>query len=164
MLVFLDTEYTGLGQTNPKLISLALVAEDGQREFYAELTDTWLLDDCNEFVKRAVLPLLKGPQSTVEHARIDLQAWFAEAPRDVQVACDSDNDWRFLLELLGTSRPPNLAPRYFDLRPLIDTTIYDRIVTGCCQTDNRIHHTLTDARAYRRGWLAWMDARKAKAV
>jgi hypothetical protein len=37
MLLFLDTEYTGLGQSRPKLISLTLVAEDGRREFYAEL-------------------------------------------------------------------------------------------------------------------------------
>jgi 3' exoribonuclease, RNase T-like len=164
VLLFLDTEYTGVGQANPKLISLALVAEDGQREFYAELTDTWTLDDCNEFVKRDVLPLLKGPRYTVAHARAELRVWFAEAPRDVQAACDSPTDWRFLLELLGTPQPPNLTPRYFDLRRLIDTTIYDRTVTAFYGTDNRIHHALADARAYRRGWLAWMDAHKAKAV
>ncbi|WP_165106112.1 hypothetical protein [Caballeronia sp. SBC2] len=115
-------------------------------------------------MKRDVLPLLKGPRYTVECARADLRAWFADAPRDVQAACDSGTDWRFLLELLSTPPPPNLAPRYFDLRPLIDTMIYDRAVTSFYQTDNRIHHALADARAYRHGWLAWMDARKAKAV
>jgi hypothetical protein len=81
----------------------------------------------------------------------------------VQAACDSETDWRLLLELLGKPQPPNLAPRYFDLRPLIDTTIYDRTVTAFYETDNRIHHALADARAYRRGWLAWMDDHKAKA-
>lgn len=30
MLVFLDSEYTGLGQPTPKLISLGMVTEDGR--------------------------------------------------------------------------------------------------------------------------------------
>jgi hypothetical protein len=36
MLVFLDTEFTNFAK--PSLLSIALVAEDGQ-EFYAELVD-----------------------------------------------------------------------------------------------------------------------------
>lgn len=161
MLIFLDTEYTGLGQVSPKLISLALVAEDGRREFYVEVTDTWRSDDCTEFVRREVLPLLEGPYRTSIEARDELRAWFADAPRQVQVACDSDTDFRFLLDLLGAPRPANLAPRYFDLRPLVDTTIYDRAVTAYYRADNRAHHALADTRAYRRGWLAWMDASKS---
>ncbi|CAH2920018.1 MAG: hypothetical protein CPSOU_3559 [uncultured Paraburkholderia sp.] len=39
MLLFLDTEYTGLRQHTPKLISLGMVSEDGQREFYVELSE-----------------------------------------------------------------------------------------------------------------------------
>jgi hypothetical protein len=161
VLIFLDTEYTGLGQASPKLISLALVAEDGRREFYVELTDTWRRDDCTEFVKCEVLPLLNGPYRTSAEARDELRAWFADAPREVQAACDSETDFRFLIDLLGAPRPPNLAPRYFDLRPLIDTTIYDFTLMAYYQTDNRMHHALADARAYRRGWLAWMDAGKS---
>lgn len=160
MLIFLDTEYTGLGQVCPKLISLALVAEDGQREFYVELTDTWRLNDCAEFVKHEVLPLLQGPSSSEAEARDALRAWFADAPREVQIACDSETDFRFLINLLGAPRPENLAACYFDLRPLIDTAIYDQVVADYYQIDNRLHHALTDARAYRRGWLAWMDEQK----
>lgn len=160
MLLFLDTEYTGLGQADPKLISLALVAEDGQREFYVELTDTWRPDDCTEFVRQEVLPLLAGPPRTKELARAELRAWVAEAPRQVQAACDSETDFRFFMALLGVPRPGNLAERYFDLRPLIDTTVYDRTVAASYQADPRMHHALVDARAYRLGWLAWMDSRK----
>jgi hypothetical protein len=160
MLIFLDTEYTGLGQVCPKLISLALVAEDGQREFYVELTDTWRLDDCAEFVKSEVLPLLQGPSCSEAEARDTLRAWFADTPREVQIACDSETDFRFLINLLGPPRPANLAASYFDLRPLIDTTVYDQAVTAYYQTDNRLHHALTDARAHQRGWLAWMDTQK----
>jgi hypothetical protein len=59
-------------------------------------------------------------------------------------------------------RPSPRLPdeRYFDLRPLIDTTVYDHTVAACYETDPRLHHALADARAYRLGWLAWMDSRK----
>ncbi|WP_175946369.1 hypothetical protein [Caballeronia sp. BCC1704] len=164
MLLFLDTEYTGEGQADPGLISLGLVAEDGQREFYVELADTWRPEDCNGFVLREVLPRLDGSPLAIAQASLQLRAWFASAPRYVQAACDSATDFRFLLQLLGEPRPENLDERYFDLRPLIDTTVYDRAVSGFYQTDDaRIHHALVDARAYRRGWLAWMDLRKSGA-
>lgn len=54
MLLFCDTEFTGLGQPNPKLISLALVPADGGIPFYIELaeSDGWELSDCNSFVVR----------------------------------------------------------------------------------------------------------------
>ncbi|WP_082722320.1 3'-5' exoribonuclease [Burkholderia mayonis] len=161
MLLFLDTEYTGYSQAAPQLISLALVAEDGKREFYVELADTWLLADCTEFVKREVILLLTGPRRSTVQARSDLKTWFADCPRNVQVACDSATDFGFLLDLLGSPLPVNLASHYFDLRPLIDLSIYDQAVSAYYQIDNRVHHALVDARAYRHGWLAWMDSRKA---
>jgi hypothetical protein len=146
------------------LISLALVAEDGRREFYIELTDTWLVGDCTEFVRNKVLPLLSCPQYTYVQARAELRAWLNDAPRCVQAACDSATDFFFLLDLLGTPRAPNLAVSYFDLRPLIDSTVYDSTVATCYQTDPREHHALVDARAYRLGWLAWMDNRKSQSA
>jgi hypothetical protein len=160
MLLFLDTEYTGLRQADPGLISLALVAEDGRREFYIELADTWQLADCTAFVAREVLPLLEGSARTLAQARVELRDWFAAAPRYVQAACDSATDFQFLLALLGSPRPANLAEKHFDLRPLIDTTVYDGTVASYYKTDPRLHHALADARAYRLGWLAWMDSRK----
>jgi hypothetical protein len=69
-----------------------------------------------------------------------------------------------VLPLLGAPRPGNLAADYFDLRPLIDTSVYDRTVAACYQIDPRMHHALADARAYRAGWLAWMDSRKRNRV
>lgn len=58
MRVFLDCEFTKLSAA-AKLISLALVAEDG-REFYVELLDAWKEEDCSDFVKEIVLPQLWG--------------------------------------------------------------------------------------------------------
>lgn len=162
MLVFIDTEYTGLGQLSPKLISLGIVTEDGRRQFYVELEDTWTLTDCSDFVQREVLPLLGGPTVSMLEARKRLLDWFAASPRTVRIACDSMTDFRFLLQVLGESTPPNLVAAPFDLRPLIDTSVYHDAVMTHYLTDNREHHALVDACAYRKGWLAWMDSRKTR--
>ncbi|WP_075359005.1 3'-5' exoribonuclease [Caballeronia sordidicola] len=162
MLLFLDTEYTS-SKRGSKLISLALVAQDGSREFYVELADTWQTSDCSDFVLRTVLPLLDNCCLSFTDARSALHRWFLAAPRAVQVACDSGIDWLYLLELLGPNRPENLLSERVDLRRMIDTTVYDQAVQAYYLQDPREHHALADARAYRQGWLAWMDARKGEA-
>lgn len=53
MKLFLDCEFTPLNR-DTKLISLALVSEAGH-EFYVELTDTYLVGDCSDFVILNVL-------------------------------------------------------------------------------------------------------------
>ena len=162
MLVFLDTEYTGLSHpaNARQLLSLVLVAEDGSAQWYAEL-DGWEFADCDPWVQRHVVPLLTGPSLSRDAARACLQDWFATRPRNVQAACDSDIGWRFLLGLLG-DRPSNLAAQRHDLAPLIDTAIYNNTVSAYFANGNPEHHALHDARAYRLGWRAWMDARKSK--
>lgn len=162
VILFLDTEYTGLSQpaANRKLLSLALVAEDGRAEWYAEVSG-WTLADCDPWVQRHVLPLMTGPSMPREEARASLRNWFATLPRSVQAACDSPIDWRFLLDLLG-KRPPNLQPQRHDLAPLINTASYNNTLTAYFAAGHPEHHALHDARAYRLGWLAWMDARKGR--
>jgi hypothetical protein len=49
MLIFLDTEFTGLDQAKPDLVSIGLVDETG-REFYAELPEAHWTVQCNEWV------------------------------------------------------------------------------------------------------------------
>lgn len=159
MKLFLDTEYTGLSQPAPerKLISLALVAEDGRQEWYAEL-DGWTPADCEPWVQKHVLPLLTGPVVTLVDARASLRTWFACMPRQVQIACDSPNDWNFLLHLLG-ERPANLAETRFDLAPLITAPSYHATVTAYFEKGHHEHHALHDARAYRLGWLHWQSVK-----
>ncbi|PNE69284.1 hypothetical protein [Burkholderia thailandensis] len=84
-----------------------------------------------------MLPLLEGPRLTHADARAALRAWFSDAPRAVQAACDSETDWFFLLDLLSSPRPTNLADQYYDLRSLIDTIIYDRTIAAYYETDAR---------------------------
>jgi hypothetical protein len=56
MLIFFDTEFTDLC-IGSRLIGIGLISEDG-REFYAELSDTYEIKDCCDFVQEEVLPHL----------------------------------------------------------------------------------------------------------
>lgn len=67
--VFLDCEFTNFDQ--PKLISIALVTEDGKHSFYAELTDTYKYADCSEFVIENVLPLLDAKEYSPPEANVN---------------------------------------------------------------------------------------------
>jgi 3' exoribonuclease, RNase T-like len=160
MRLFLDTEYTGYGHSDPSLISLALVAEDGQREFYVELSDTWDVSQCSTFVERYVLPLLDGHKLSLIDARSSLRFWLDKSPRNLQIACDSQRDFVLFKVLLGLPWIKKVNTDFLDLRPLIDTPVYDNAVNSYYLKDPRRHHALVDARAYRRGWLAWQDRRK----
>lgn len=160
MMLFLDTEHTGLGidRAHRKLLSLAFVSEDGRHEWYAEV-DGWTLDECTPWVVRHVLPLMTGPALDLNTARRSLTEWFTTLPRRVQVACDSPIDWSLLAGLIG-DHPVNLVQNRHDLAPLIDTAIYNNTVGSYFARGHPEHHALHDARAYRLGWLAWMDAHK----
>lgn len=161
MLIFLDTEFTGFNQKDTRLISLALVPADGRNPFYAELAEgvDWTRDDCSSFVLDNVLPILKGGDYLIPGAELcdRLLEWYATMPRSVQIACDSETDFLFLKAILGDHWPDNLEKRYFDLRPMVDTTVYDRAVQRYYTPGRPPHNALTDAQAYRLGWLAWAD-------
>lgn len=163
MLLFLDTEYTGLGQSDPKLISLALVPEDGKNPFYAEIKigDGWSKHDCTEFVLAEVLPILKGGKYSMTRNAFKetLLEWLTSMPRSIQVACDSETDFRFLKQVIGSNWPEKLDKHYFDLRPLIDTTVYDQAVQNYYDVDNPPHSALADAQSYQRGWQMWMSVK-----
>ncbi|MFA4834792.1 MAG: hypothetical protein WC749_01795 [Dehalococcoidia bacterium] len=70
MKLFLDCEFTQLNQ-DTKLISLALVSE-ARDEFYVELTDTYKIEDCSDFVIQHVLPQLD--QLRYGRSLVDAQA------------------------------------------------------------------------------------------
>ena len=99
--VFLDTEFTSL-EAEACLISIGLITEDGDRNFYAELPDAYSENICSDFVIKEVLPLLdaksladevkyKSTYAKMSFAdlRINLQNWFAALTDPVQVWSDS---------------------------------------------------------------------------
>jgi hypothetical protein len=111
MIIFLDTEFTGLDQAKPDLISIALVDETG-REFYAELPPAHYAVQCNEWVHFNVLPLLWGGDYvlSVEDTRDRLTAWIAGIQDQAVIVTDCpDADFQLLRWLLP-QWPANVAP------------------------------------------------------
>lgn len=139
MMVFLDCEFTRLSAA-AKLISLALVAEDG-REFYVELLDTWEEEDCSDFVKEIVLPQLWGgsyvrPTIEARSALLDFLASFDEI---LEIVTDAPQyDWELFCEL---AYDDGKWPRNVRNYPT-DATILDATSDGVPLP----HHALLDAR------------------
>ena len=157
MRLFLDTEYTD--PEYQQLISIGIISEDGQHSFYAELNE---YDEslCNRFVRENVLPHLEHKGMSRDQLAFMLREWFATLPRRVFFSCDSYDDIKLVLALLG-ERPTNLIENWLDLRSLIDTSIYHNTVEMYHTPDKPWHHALHDAAAHRVGWLAWMDMNKS---
>jgi len=141
--IFIDTEFTNL--LNPRLVSLALVAESGE-EFYAELP--YDMKVCSEFVREVVLPLLTNDPSvrlSFEEAFIRLNDWLRLVrPRagGLVICYDSPIDWTLFNEVLHGQLPIWCSPRLVDncIGELLRHDFHTR--TGLPE-----HHALNDARA-----------------
>lgn len=107
MKIFLDCEFTQLNQDS-KLISLALVSESDD-EFYVELTDTYTLQDCSDFVIQHVLPQLDSlryGQSLVD-ARALLLRFLSGFDEELEVCSDAPQwDWGFFCDLVDAGHQP----------------------------------------------------------
>lgn len=88
--IFFDTVLTEL-VADPKLISIGLIDEKGERTFYVESSDTWRLDDV-EFAREVVLPQLDGGA-----ALMTMGEWLPAAPSP-STSCG------------GTATPRGLSP------------------------------------------------------
>ena len=166
MQIFIDTEFTMLAR-EASLISFGAVSEDG-REFYCELSPI-LDEECSEFVRETVLPLLEGGAAVCPRARFAnrLAAWVGQVDAPVVL---SGSDWDIyvvrhalsgernhlpgLLVLPGLAGP--LDVMLLTLAPLSveAMAIFERELRRHFSRDNRQHHALVDARAMRDGLLA----------
>ena len=84
-----------------KLISLALVAEDG-REIYVELLNSWSIEDCSDFVTEIVLPQLWGGAYAIPvlAARNTILAFLKGFTEMVEIVTDApEYDWGLFWEL-----------------------------------------------------------------
>ncbi|WBM44894.1 3'-5' exoribonuclease [Pseudomonas putida] len=139
MKLFLDCEFTQL-TTQAKLISLALVGQDG-REFYVEVMDAWREEDCSEFVKEIVLPQLWGGKYAMPiiEARAALLTFLASFEAELEIVTDApEYDWELFCELAYDAGrwPQNVRNRPTDATTLSPTN------DGAEQP----HHALLDAR------------------
>lgn len=159
MLIFFDTEFSDLC-IDPRLISIGLIAEDGERTFYAELADTYQPKDCSEFTRLAVLPRLEGGDKvlTMYDLTLRLGNWLEDFGEPVTLATDSLGwDWPWIQEIfhIEGTWPANLArnPQLLTIKYLND---YDRFIKAVEKAFSslRRHHALDDAKANRLGWIA----------
>ncbi|MHB1592527.1 MAG: 3'-5' exoribonuclease domain-containing protein [Sulfuricella sp.] len=153
--IFFDTEFTDL-VTDPRLISIGLVSEDGARTFYAELSDTWRPEYLGDFAREAVLPQLEGGAVRLTMAELSeqLRAWLEAFGEPVRLVTDSLSwDWPWIQEIFEDldAWPPNL-----DGKPLILTqeTEFNLATERAFSGGLRRHHALDDAKANRLGWIA----------
>ena len=158
MLDFLDTEFTDF--VRPDLISIALVSEDG-REFYAERTD-YREDDCSDFVRETVLPLLGGvPDAAFSLSELTqrLRDWFEQLPEPATIIYDFESDWLLLADaILGRSYRNPLANFGEPLQlgnSSITHPVFERAQNLTYTQDWPPHHALADARALMAGYHAW---------
>ncbi|KAA0987340.1 hypothetical protein FQ192_22185 [Pseudomonas sp. ANT_J12] len=139
MRLFLDCELTQLSAA-AKLISLALVAEDG-REFYAELIDTWREADCSDFVIKIVLPQLWGGSYALPiiGARSALFEFLTSFDEALEIVTDAPQyDWELFCEL---AYDDGKWPRNVRNHPVDANTL--RVINDGVPLP---HHALLDAR------------------
>lgn len=150
MLLFLDTEFTGLGQRWPRLISIGAISEDGQHEFYAEVTAAGYMEKVTPWVRENVLPLLEGNNRIMlpNELRERLTTWI-KALGAARIASDSGIDFDFLRSTLDPW-PDNVDPKLLFLAG----ERFNEEVEKTYTQGLRRHHALDDAKANRLGWLA----------
>jgi hypothetical protein len=108
--IYFDTEFTGLAP-DAKPISIGLIDESGNHEFYAELSDTYRREDCSSFCTNEVLPHLEGGASvmSIKELRNRLGAWLSERGPGAVLVCDSPRDVVQIRVLLPGGLPQNVT-------------------------------------------------------
>lgn len=157
MLIFIDTEFTDF--RNPQLISIALVSDCGEHEFYAELP--YDLDRCTDFVVTTVLPLLGDPAGAACEAhelKHRLSIWLAqfEGRGEVAICYDFGGDWKFFCAAMGDDVPAWIVPR--NIFKYLDKAKLDAYFVG---QEHLSHHALHDARANRHAFDSVKAMRQA---
>lgn len=148
MKIFLDCEFTRLNPDS-KLISLALVSQSGE-EFYVELTNTYSLDDCSDFVTLNVLPQLdplRYGQSLVE-AQASLRRFLGCFGEELEVCSDEPHwDWDFFCDLACADHQP--WPAQVLSQPTNLTSHFNQVNAEALEQvelSDPPHHALLDAR------------------
>jgi hypothetical protein len=153
--VFLDTEFTDF--TDPKLISCGLVAENGS-EFYVELSDAWMPEQCSEFVQSVVLPRLDRSAATTlcrSEAGVHLAEWLASQGNSATLIHDAAVDWHLCAELLRAAPGigTRIAPQLLSWPGSAMARHYALLLAKNLANDAMRHHALFDARAVQRAVL-----------
>jgi hypothetical protein len=148
-IVFLDCEFTDFIDID--LVSIGMVCEDGN-EFYAERSD-FSMQDCSEFVRVAVLPLLgeSNLRITREALAQSAREWLEDL-ESVIIFSDSSTDRDLLIDALDGD-VPNAVEQWINLQTMADWDVICREAAIYHSAGNHPwHHALHDARALCHGW------------
>ena len=153
MRVYLDTEFTQF--TQPQLISIGLVADDG-REFYAVMKSV-SFQQCSAFVRAVVLPIIeRWPSAKLDRRELQqsLRQWLNERPEPLEIVCDFVIDAELLGELIDGDSDSALPAFNIASIIVLSTAQCEQIAAGVDRyfTEPRQwprHHALEDARALR---------------
>jgi hypothetical protein len=161
---FLDTEWADL--IGSELVSLALVSEDGTREFYAEIDP--LPDAPTDFVRHVVYPLLDRGHAALRQS--DFTASLRSFLNTVDmpyVVADYPNDLSLLqYAIAGFDLADTIEQRCGPIPPVLPMGMLKDGMTQLVLEDyfaahpdarQRRHHALVDAHALRTAWLALND-------
>lgn len=146
----MDTEFTGF--KDPKLISIGVVAQTGE-EFYAEVEHA--VDECSDFVRATVLPLLNQNRiHSLAELKDALSSWIDKVRQEepILICYDSEYDRTMLSQIFGGDTPSGVVFRNLGASYVNKLRQYEWQVTH----KQLEHHALHDARALKyafRGWL-----------
>jgi hypothetical protein len=172
MYLFLDTEFTDFKDCD--LISIGIVSEDGQHEFYVEITD-YTEGWASPFVREVVVPMLDHNKhgKPFAAASVALNEWLEALPsKEILVIIDYGMDHYLFSELVNDSpvrHSKKTSVRMID--PAFRHVLHERGYHSVAQQtaawgviveqteryfrlyDERQHHALVDAKANRHGWV-----------
>lgn len=160
--VYFDTEFTNFRKygNEPKLISLGCVSERGD-EFYCELSDTYQVDDCSDFVLSTVLPMLNDSVAKLTEVQvaIQLKSWVERFKAEVLFVSDAPRyDWPFIQSMFVCNGwPDNLMKKCFwvDFKSNEHERFYENQLSQYwIQNPKLRHHSLEDAKGMRFALLA----------
>ena len=144
MLIFIDTEFTDFDHM--ELISVGLVTEDGENEFYAEVPVK--LAKCNDFVIDTVLPQLgqvPGAQCTKKELKQRLLQWLQPFANHSPTICfDYSGDWQLLCSALDDE-----IPSWLGNQNIYANLDQEKLEMFFIQHGLLDHHALNDAKANR---------------
>lgn len=175
MKIFFDTEFTGLHKKTD-LISIGFITEDGNKTFYAELTDykkeqidEWLQENViNNLTLNYLQSYIKHSgitdktdlnnikfRGTLSHLKVELENWFQEF-ESVEIWSDClSYDWVLFCDIFGHAFkvPSNIYYIPFDICTLFKIKGIDPDISreefSNMKNNSQKHNALWDAKVIR---------------
>lgn len=110
MFLFFDTEFSDFKFMD--LLSIGIISEDGNYNFYAEIEDCPKIN-CSDFVKKVVFPLmnLKEHGAPYQDVANNLTTWLNSIPNNELVLLSDYSGDIFLLQMLLKKSKVNLEKK-----------------------------------------------------